>query len=93
MNFMESLFVVSTETIAAGFRPNGEYVTWGRNPFKKGVYLIRGNICCECNESDLMNYMELVPQKTREHNAQILEDLSTLPKWGTVFNQLAELLT
>lgn len=93
MNFMESLFVVSTETIAAGFRPNGGYITWPKNPFRKGVYIIRNNIVRECNESDLMDYMELVPQEVREHNAQLLEDLSTLPKWGAVFNQLAELLT
>lgn len=92
MNFMESLFVVSTETIAAGFRPNGRYVTWPKNPFQKGVYIIGNNIVRECCENDLMNYMELVPQEVREHNAQILEYLSDLPKWGEVFNQLAELL-
>lgn len=29
MDFMETTFVVATGTLAVGFRPNGEWVTWG----------------------------------------------------------------
>lgn len=93
MNFMETTFVVATETLAVGFRPNGDYVTWGKSPFKKGVYIIRNNVCRECDEVDLMDYMELVSKEARERNAHILENLSDLPKWGTAFDQLAEILT
>lgn len=93
MNFMETTFVMATETLAVGFRPNGDYVTWGKSPFKKGVYIIRNSICRECDEVDLTDYMELVPREVRERNAHILENLSDLPKWGTAFDQLAEILT
>lgn len=93
MDFMETTFVVATGTLAAGFRPNGEWVTWGKSPFKKGIYIIRNNVCRECDEVDLMDYTELVPREARERNAHILEELGDIPKWGTAFDQLAEILT
>lgn len=65
----------------------------GKSPFKRGVYIIRSNACQECDEIDLMNYMELVSREVLERNAHILEELGNLPKWGTAFDQLAEILT